>query len=222
MSCPLTLTYLKEIGKALEGYDQMRILYGTVMDLVDSFKDRADVVPGSMEFQRLRAFYCVELMYSELIRKALDKDKLLTSYAGASVKLGPIVIKLTQEVPRSWEGLGTLIERVDDLDGELIIQLTEIAFAKKSKFGEREEVMLEERFKKTMKVFELCSEAAKLLRRSLGNDELSIHLVGKALAAAVDVLQLPHQVRVDYGLHLLNISPDNPRSPWQMIPASPE
>ncbi len=214
MSCPLTLAYLMEIGRLLEGYDKMRILYGTVIDHIERLKERAGVVPGTGEFIRLRAFYCIELMYSELIRKALANDKVLSSYEGSNVALTPVVAKLTEPTPRSWEGLGQLINRVDDIDGEITIRLTELSFAKKSMVGEAIEVMLEQRFNKTLKVFESCAAAAKLLRRALRNYELDLRPIGKALAKSVDILQVPHQERVNYGLTLLNISPDNPVTPW--------
>lgn len=220
MSCPLTLTYLSGLTKWLE--EKAPILFAETIDNVNNLKERSEVVPGTKEYQRLRAFYCVELLYSPLIREALNKDRLLMAYAGSHVALAPVVAKLTEEVPRSWEGLGTLIQRVDDLDGEITIQLTELAFAKKARFGEREEVMIEERLKKTLKVFECCSGAAKLLRRSLGNDDSPIRPIGRALAVALEILQVPYSERINYGITLLNISPDNPVTVWPTKTESPE
>ena len=220
MSCPLTLAYLKETGRHLD-HASIRVLYGTIIDHINNLKERAEVVPGTKEFQRLRGFFCVEVMYSDLVRRSLNQDKLLNKWRGGTIALAPIIQKLIKPVPRSWEGLSSLIERVGGLDDEVTVQLTELTFARQDKVGQSEEVMVEERFNKTMKVFEVCTDAAKTLRRSLGNDDLPLQSVGRALALALDILRVPHQERVNYGLILLNISPDNPVTPWPTKSESP-
>ena len=213
--CSVTLAYLKEVKSALTTMDPNAIIWGDVIEQAADLIERAEVVTGLSEFQRLRAFYCVEMMYSTFIREALSKDKVLTKHPGSDIALAPIIIGFTGPVDRSWEGLGQLIERVDNLDGELAIRLAELAFSKKTKYGESELVLMENRFEVTMKVFELCAESAKALRRSLNKDAPKLAPIGKAMAAAAGLLQIPYSNRLSYGLVLLNISPNNAVTAWQ-------
>jgi hypothetical protein len=208
MTCPLTTAYLKEVSAKLKHYDQTRVLWGTVIDTLDNLLERASDLQDSRECQRLRAFWCIEMMYLELPTRCFVQGHW-------DAVINDLVPRFITQQPRSWEGLGNITKAVDDFEGELYIQLAELGFARKSMIGDNVDVFTESALQNTISTLKSCSEAAKLLRRSLGNNDLAIHGIGKSFAETVEKLSIPYQQHVEYGVVLLNISPDEPTTPWK-------
>lgn len=189
--CPVTIAFIEHAKRCVDP-----IIHEGETDYLNELQNVARELPASVTLNRLRAFYCIERLHS--ISRALQGRSDLP--------------QLFFETRRSHEGLSNLLEQValskDDLLGEAVALSLEMrqggsakALAQLTKHTRRmnEEVVLK------------LEESAKLLRRSLSNEDVNLSRVGTYTATA---LHLCSGNLLDTARKLVTISETNALNGW--------
>ena len=207
--CPLTGHYLQEVQDLFatpwETYGSS--MAGLYEDQTVQCRELADTAQGmvvSQASQRLRAFYCLEVMYHLLLPREL-------SLAGARDS------SFSEGFPRTREGLDQLLAALEALKKRMVVAATESdmvgvkadstrpdAGALKRKGLDRVTILVGH-IERTVGYVKTC----------LRQEEVSVASVGEIFAEVLHYANETLDQCVHHGRILLNISEETGITPWQ-------
>lgn len=209
MACPLTLSYLKTVSK-LRREVGTAVLFDEELDVIDDLIDQADADTPVDSTLRLRAFYCIEVWYSIIIPKVIGDafDHLTETTPDSLNRL------MFNQFPRSWSGMGDLLECLQDVNSEAVMESTEVVliYGSKTTTGQ---VVSASALKVAGDAIDQCKKAIELLRRDLRDPITDIHRIGGMLGSTACFGVIPITEFITHGKALLTINLDNAYSPWK-------
>jgi hypothetical protein len=219
MSCPVLNGYYSRTKRTISNSLDEK-LYEDVLDQwVSLLNDVAEVEPN-LTTQRLRAFYCVEVLYWHFCADVL-----------AAVDYRSSMAKLKQHrLDRSWKGLGKLLQLLDKISEDVSLNSLCIAMRGATLSNNEEGVssfrdyaattrrnLRRNKLDKAVELLELTKKAVSELKSELKERTTYTGRVGQMLADGVTLARKTPRLRISLAQDLLNINERNGLRPWQKV-----
>jgi hypothetical protein len=205
--CRLTLAYLQGVGQHanLNSY-----MHEPLIQELRHVEESAETAGNSTTIKRLRSFLCVEIMYHRLCCMALSKADCHRE----AVRLSEF------RADRSWEGLGQVIQVMEEMSDEVTGVDVALSFEMKGRLGEADaNRMIKASMDPAQGMFRLCVDAATRLRSCLRlRDSVFLNPIGALLATGCQSMnELP--VRwVLYASELVRVTEGSAVRAWDLQP----
>jgi len=205
MPCTLTFRYFNNVKKNLRACDSSGWLSESIVDHLDELFASYDGMDGSAASQKLRAFYCLEVLYHLIL-----PGSLVT--AGISPSK---YILISRVIPRTWVGLDQLIDVLAQIDKDTTITSTELAIRGVKDSSVRADASAVQLVQRNMvaHLTKKITRLAKQLRAELPNDNVDLEVVGGMFADILHDVGESSMQLVHHAHNLINISAENSISP---------
>lgn len=209
--CPVTYRFMKEVEQLwwLEDDEVCRVT-GLYDDLIDECREllgQARALPTNAADQRLRAFYCLEVMSHLLLPRELMKSRMQDP---------EIDVVFSQVVPFTREGLSQLSAALDALKKRSMVTATEMDMSGVRVGTARADVQAVRRqsMSKLDWLVERAEKVTRHLRADLNKEAPSLEMVGSTFANTLHDLNEPLTQCLHHGRALLNISETTGSTTW--------
>ena len=205
MSCPLTAAYLRGVRKNLSEKD--KILYEDLFESLDELEEQCKDSTSSDTSQRLRAFFCIETM-----KDALPKALALGLDEKSSAEYEDFIKKFEgPQFKRSWAGLSSLINAIDQFEREIVLEGEEIRATLPTRDSSNVASMVADLLNISEGRLNHLRRAASILRRDLRDPINEVHRIGSIMAEFMRKLATPsNQLSVGRQLLQINIHTEKP------------
>lgn len=205
--CSLTVHFLEKARHDVEDARTFQLYE----DLIPGYEDlltQAHVDSPTPAARRLRGFYCLEVLYHLHLPRVMMVNPIMMEEGFSMV--------FRRGVPRTREGLNTLLEAVESLNKFVVVGATELDMVGVKENVTRPDASSLRRgsMGQIALIASYVERIATRVRASLIKEEVDLGAVGLIFAEAlVAVKETPTQC-LHYGRTLLNISEETGISPW--------
>ena len=203
MTCPVTEACFRVVSEYCYSFSK-QFLYEDYKDKWEELRQRISKAEPTETTQRLRAFFCIELMYHTIFPAfEVTKELHVLQLEMRNVKF-----------PRDHDGLTKLITLCEKVERNITVTHGELLLS-----GIELDALASHALKITDKprsVAESCALASRALRPLLRGSTLGIHSVGTYLGYSLVVANSTIETCARYMHTMLDVTIHNPVSPWSM------
>lgn len=202
--CPVLCSYVRGVERNFLVLNQA--LYAEQLEALHELtsyvtKQITGAVDNDPTAQRLRAFYCLEVIYSHLLPQAVSRTNVFTI---------PDELATKTCFDRTWKGLTDLIEYLRSFADDAKILGVEIDLMG----AQGADALLKTHLDRLKFVLTSLMKGVSLLRAQLKRETPELGPVGTILAECAKVVEETPDKQYKWALALTNISRENGFRPW--------